>query len=397
MSKTIFKNREIETLITDIRAEASTQKECITRYTIQTLIFAGALWAIAFGFDTGSSTFRTAVCGILCGVLVSCVTFIVSRMANHKYHTVNRNYGYELHLYRLKDYAEDDQKREWNEMMLQVGWEEAMCSVRVVQATLFNSIYSELRLPLKKWIPFRGFLDLHWLFPFYLQRKHRAKPSKTNSSEVDQIYAWYDTHRLINNDYDYHPGSYLRNIHVILHSVGFLSIGLVWGLYIWACNEFEFYVWDITSWDTLFSQKGMFCSLFLLFNVPLFIAFVAQWIRQRSFRQILQSGLCSIQSSAVVWRIVVTCHILAKECASHKNASYKLYTRYTYDFAKIAVKNLYRIHEWLREVEINHINPENMMKKYDELFPDEKKTKYLEWLPGYEPKRRADGTLDNWP
>jgi len=42
-------------------------------------------------------------------------------MVNHKYSTVNRNLGYELHLYRLKDYAKIGNAK-WAEKMLHIGW-----------------------------------------------------------------------------------------------------------------------------------------------------------------------------------------------------------------------------------------------------------------------------------
>ena len=392
-----FNNRNVEDIIQDIRAETTTQKECITRYTFQSLLLTGALWAFAFKFDTGPRDYVFATCGMVCCTIVSCVMFMVSRMANHKYHTVNRNLGYELHLHRLKDYFLKEHSDKWSAMMLDIGWEEAMCAARVVQATLFNNLYTDRVLNLPRWVGYRGLLDLHWLRTYRVKPEHDPDSYPETELQRKSIYSWYDTRKLIGNDRDYHPGSYLRNIHVILHGVGFLSVGLIWGFYAWACHYGRLDSWQALQIINLFSLKGAYFALFGSFNLMFTVFFMAQARRQRSFRLILQSGLLSIQSSAVVWRIVCTCHILGKECAIYKNKSYMSYTRYTYGLAGEAVKNFYRIHQWLSELEECHADQRKMRQKFDELFPPGKEPQYLEFLPGQEPRKRAGGAWDTWP
>jgi hypothetical protein len=396
-SKTSFGNRTIEDITRDIRAEATTQKECITRYTFQAMILTGALWAFAFKFDSGPNALVFTACGMVCCTLVSLVMFMISRMANHKYHTVNRNLGYELHLHRLKDYFLKEHSEKWSAMMLDIGWEEAMCAARIVQATIFNSLYTDQVIRLPRSVSYRALLDLHWLRPYRLKPEHNSASYSETELDGKVIYTWYDTHKLIGNDYDYHPGSYLRNIHVILHSVGLLSVGLTWGFYSWAWHIDHPNPWDFLSVKHALSLKGGYFIFFGLFNLMFTVFFITQARRQRSFRQILQSGLLSIQSSAVVWRIVCTCHILGKECAFYKNKSYMSYTRYTHDLACEAVKNFYRIHQWLADLEECHENTSKLNQKFDELFLQAKEPEYLEFLPGRDPGKRSNGKPNLWP
>ncbi len=389
-----FRNREVENIIRDIRGEVATQKECITRYTFQALIVTGALWAFAFKLNAGASPIEIATCGMLSCALVCWVIFIVSRTANHKYHTVNRNLGYELHLSRLKDYhLGREESKKWSAMMLEIGWEEAMCAARVVQATLFNYLYTDQLFPLPKWVDYRALLDLHWLRTYRLKPEHKLKFYSQSELQGKAIYEWYNTHSLIGSDHDYHPGSYLRNIHVTLHTVGFVSIAMIWGFYFWLYQTIQSDPWQLSSIKHIFALKGGYFALFGAFNFVLTVFFFTQVRRQRSFRQILQSEILSIQSAAVVWRIVCTCHILAKECAFYKNKSYMSYTRYTHGFALEARKNFYRIHQWLSEWEDCYNDPALLHRKFDELFPAADEPHYLEYLPGQEPKEHIEGVI----
>jgi hypothetical protein len=59
-------------------------------------------------------------------------------MGIHKYATSNRLLGYELHLQCTAHYLSPDES---HELFENVGWEEAMRAWRVVQPTLWHTIY----------------------------------------------------------------------------------------------------------------------------------------------------------------------------------------------------------------------------------------------------------------
>jgi len=119
----------------------------------------------------------------------------------HRYQTVNRNLGFELHLSRLKDYARIGTV-EWAEKMTEVGWEEVMCAWRIVQPTLFNALYDAK--------------------PTVLPIRRRSKRA---------ISKWHDTRSLVVAGTSYYPGSYLRNVHFILHFCALCSLGAMWGMF----------------------------------------------------------------------------------------------------------------------------------------------------------------------
>ncbi len=316
---------------------------------------------------------------MICCSLVAFMAFFVSRMANHKYHTVNRNLGYELHLYRIKDYFRSEPSGEWAARMLDVGWEEAMCTARVVQSTLFNYIYTDNNIRPVKWFSWPWWRDFHWINtqwfkPFRLVEEHNPK----NYKESAKIYTWYDTKKLIGSESNYHPGNYLRNIHMILHAIGGFSVILVWAFYVYS-------VYLVLPDFGRSFLKILYLTEFGGFNLLFTLFFISQVRRHNSFRDILESSILSIQSSAVVWRIVTTCHILGKECAFYKNGSYMSYTRYTYGLAKEATNNFYRIHKWLAEWVECCEEKEKMERQFDQLFPREKEPPYLDYLPGFEP------------
>jgi hypothetical protein len=395
-SEEIFRVRNIENTIRDIRGEATTQKECITRYTFQALAIAGILWTFTLKVDAGQQSLVSEADGMICCTLVAFLMFMVSRMANHKYHTVNRNLGYELHLNRIKDYFPNEGPEKWSVKMLDVGWEEAMCAARVVQATLFNHIYTDKDIVLPKRIRPDPFLDLrwirpHWLKPYHLKVDHNPKEYPESENDGKKLYAWYNTKELINSKKDYHPGNYLRNVHFILHGVGLFSIILIWGFYMEAYHITHPDLNNIFPIKHLIPLKTLYFIFFGLFNFLFTVFFLTQMWRQNSFREILESGILSIQSSAVVWRIVTTCHIIGKKFAFNKTKSYMSYTRYTYGLAGEAKENFYRIHKWLGELEACYNDAKKLNRKFDKLFPPNKEPQYFEYLPGHEPKPTGDG------
>lgn len=326
-SERFWKSRQIEHLISDLRTEVRDQKECITRYVLQAIAFAGVMWGIAFNAST-----KNGLAFYVCGVITVTLFLMISRLATHKYTTVNRNLGYELHLNRVRDYARLGNKA-WAQRMLSVGWEEAICAWRIVQPTLFEHLYHS---------------------------KPQILPHRIRLHHCMSDYPWYNTWLLIDEATRYHPGSYFRNVQRALFSLCGLSLGVMWYTYLeqmYSPSSVE-----RTDLDLIFQYFIIYILLALL---SLFV--LVRVIRDRSFRKILEGELLSIQSCAVLWRLVVTCHILASEMAFKKHDSYKCYTVYTSMLARDITKSFYGLHDWLAEWE-RAGDTEDVHERLDELL-----------------------------
>jgi hypothetical protein len=347
-------NRDIEQIISDLRAEAADQKECVTRYFFQAVAVTGAIWTFMFNFNDQ----ERGIFLYLSGAIVVFMLLSVVRMANHKYTTINRNLGYELHLNRLKDYAQIGNER-LRKKMLEIGWEEAMCAWRVAQTTMFEELYG----------------STIFLIPHTVRRKHRGKD-----------YRWYDTHDLLRKvkktcqkrrwlhrllekmkrieGPTYHPGNYLRNIHWFLHALGGFSIFIM----------VYFYVLDVGKkpliFDTLSSEEQIRISVSGTIILVITLYFLTQIHRQASLRRILQSELLSIQSCAVVWRVVVVCQLLASSYAIRFQKSYRYYTIYTASLALHFNERFDEPHEWLNEWE-GCFGSEEMFAKLRNVLPSD--------------------------
>ena len=137
-------DRAVVDLVPSLRAEANTLKECFTKYSVQAVSFSGVILAIVI-----RSMFTEPRAGFG-SLAILVIVFATTRLGTYKYAAANRHFGYELHLYRTRR-AEpqpgvDVFGNRWKDEMRYVGWEEAMRAWRVVQATLFETIYNPLPL-----------------------------------------------------------------------------------------------------------------------------------------------------------------------------------------------------------------------------------------------------------
>lgn len=136
-TESVWKNRYTETIIRDLRSEVNSLKACVAQYSLQAVGFSAVVWGLFF-----KPELRSTAVVFACGAIVTALLLLVAQMANHKYRTINRNLAYELHLYRLKDYAAaTTQHPTWTQRMLDVGWEEGMCAWRIVQPTISDALY----------------------------------------------------------------------------------------------------------------------------------------------------------------------------------------------------------------------------------------------------------------
>src|ERR1041384_5747122 len=322
-----YASANASSVIDALRKEAELQKECITRYVFQVMVFSAAIWSFLFNFHFNSRSPNL----YMGGTLLVFILMNVMRMANHKYHTVNRNLGYELHLSRIRDYAMIGNPL-WADKLMEIGWEEAMCAWRVVQATIFVNLYHKAE---------------NFLMPHRLRREHRKKG----------LYRWYNTQRLLKVrqkshkaslddmlNATYHAGKYLRNIQLFLITMSIFSLTVM----IYCYNQSS-----IPPASGQLEQRLPFVDERLITTLLIVITCytATQFIRHTSFRRILEHQLLSIQSCAVVWRVVATCHLIAVTRALNRRKSYQYYTVYCEILALDFTKSFYEPHEWMKRWE----------------------------------------------
>jgi len=158
-------------------------------------------------------------------------------------------------------------------------------------------------------------------------------------------YQWFCTPSLLHSGTAYHPGNYLRNIHWMLHAVGGFSLAIM--IFFFFAQAFSF---DFTKSLSVSDLLNLISPAVII--AAILIYFVAQINRQGSFRRILESEMLSIQTGAVVWRIVITCHILAVVSAFKRHKSYMYYTHYCSSLAADFNRHFYEPHNWLSKWEL---------------------------------------------
>jgi len=343
-------------LIDNLRREALEVKICFATFCNQVMIFSGAVLALTFTFIS-VSTHPLAAYAPLPVILI---LMGVSRSGLHKYFTANRNAAYELHLSRTADEGYMKTIREdarWKHSMRVMDWEVALRAWRVVQPTLFRTVYvspSATRLG--------GFLRktkilsaVNWFVPcFYsytrevksLIKKYesqgetpvhstsrdesrRGTPTRSGSRAED--YPWFLPGLLVqiaDKTSDkrpvYHTGNYLENMLGILF---YLQILMLVPLLIDSSRN---------CWPS-----GRTAILVVTF----FLVALRQY-RIGKRRMMLEVGFLSIHSSAIVWQAVAYAHHRAL------GELQGTYAHYTENLARIAAElaaNVFHLHDWLRE------------------------------------------------
>lgn len=334
-------NRELVEIIKDRHEEASEVKQCFTDFAFKGLLLATVFFGVILRFyPEDDDCIRFILLWLFCGVVILVMMRIVE-IGIHKYSTANRHYGYVLHLYRTYGY---NSTTKIEEKVRRTGWEEAMFAWRVIQPILSEKIYNSS----------------------FRERKEYRKAE----------YRWWNTESLINESakdngkeiLSFHPGSYLqkaqRLIHILCAAIFVIfsfsyfkevssmynatsslahTLASFFGLEIvlkWLTANFL----DLHSTPeniiTLKNYKFLL-PYFTLWGCSFFLFIRYAW-RQRARRRILEKGFLSIQSCAVVWRLVVLSHLKA----SRGVVSYKGYTHRLIDNTSIIIKkDLTKIHD----------------------------------------------------
>ena len=281
-------------LIKALRKEAQDIKDCYTKFSFQAIAFSATVLGVIARFQPQYPYVA------LSSIATIIVLITVSRIGVYKYTGANRMYGYELHLFRTRS-LQESAGNGWKSEMRMIGWEEAMRSWRIVQATIFREIYIT-----------------KFLIPKIMKKKYREKPNNSD------YYRWFDIEDLAEPEADYHPGTYLGTMNSILYLLSGLStIPLFFLAY--QINQYSFLTLEY------------FLALSSLLVVIYF------YIRERFRRKILESELHSIHSCSITWHGVVVAHYRALKLSD----GYKGYTKKLVGQAKDIVRNIEDIHKWV--------------------------------------------------
>ncbi len=175
-----------------IREEGNGTKSCFTDFSFKAFtISAAGLGLIAREIES-NDYIALGTIGVIALLL------LVIRIGNYKYASSNRNFAYELHMFRCRDYQSTYENK-----LEAIGWEEAMFAWRVVQASIYETIYKK---------------TLWTHYPFNLKS--------------DCKYQWWNT-RMVSYSkggaakYKYHAGTYLMHMQNSLYFLIFCAVGLL--------------------------------------------------------------------------------------------------------------------------------------------------------------------------
>jgi hypothetical protein len=285
-----------DALLAALRREASDVKDCFTRFSFQGMALSAAVIATIGALHSQPAT-GTQIWACL---MVAILNTAVMNIGLHKYGGANRALAYELYLERTQrcpDYPEG-----WKRSMRDLGWEEAICAWRIVQSTVFERIYVH------------GFLK-----PNFLRKVHHAAGSRR----------WYDIPTQMSEGASYHPGDYLRTLMHLLGVIIVLSLSSA--------------AW---MWSEL--PDGNNKCVWAVVGAGTYVLVAWRGLQILVRRRVLQNGLLSIQSSAIMWQAVVVAHYRAVEKLVAGGRDPREYATRLSHQARSLAENLYEIHDWVR-------------------------------------------------
>lgn len=310
-------------LIEQLRNEVDNVKDCFTRFSFQAIAFSLPILG-------GIIKFQNEVPEItLCSLLITIFALMVAKIGAHKYNTANRNLGFLLFQERRKFLPKiechifrDDG---------QIAWEEAMRAWRIVQATVFHNVYRISPL---------------------LPNKVKIQCNKDGSP------MWFEPKKISSKEKAYYyPGSYLRNMQLILF---FISL---------------FALFPPLYMSILMYLKNDFIRLKIIIIPTIIVMLYYCWRiwRLNARRKILEEGLLSIHSSAILWEAVVIAYNLAiaqshlqteklnkENGGSCKTHPLQYFASYLAKIASDLAESICNIYQWIevKRKELEHIQQE---------------------------------------
>jgi hypothetical protein len=334
------RDNEQERFITHLRREAYAVRDCYTRYSIQILAVSGALLVAIAKFQTENAPYIG-----LMGFFPVILILMVFSMGAHKFGTSNRLLGYELHLQRVAHYPNRDR---CHELMQSVGWEEAMRAWRVVAPTLWAKIYRPSDFFFKR-------------FSFVMIRGSIVAEISEGAKKDRSYGFWFDQERSLRVLKATHP-DYKA---VQYNAGGFLKTNiLVFWCALVACLILPL-IAVINMWHLSKPGEGVpeivVVAVTVCFVFAVALTFLG-WLNVFSRIRILESGLQSIHSSAIIWEAAILAHLRALKALKFYGRVAGLSMHgYSEEIAAQAYEisqNATRIHAWIStaRVEINALD-----------------------------------------
>ncbi len=313
------RDHEEHSTIATHREEASAVKDCFTQFSFQALAISGVVMGVIAAFQPSHPAVGFG------STLLLLLVLAVARIGNYKYATANRHHGYELHLSRTRDPGFDVQSG-WSASMREVGWEEAMRAWRVVQATVFAQLYEI----------------------------HKYSPNRVKKEHLDHKERWFELATLLPDGSEYYAGSYLGTIHRFLHTVAILCLLP----FLMMVVQYGF------RWRSESRGPGDLALFYLA--ISWFVGFTIYTVirirRNRARRIILEKGLLSIHSSAIMWQAVVLAHFRARQKAGGTAGPYENYTKALGEEAGHLKERVFQIHKWIMDPD--SVEPDPAPTKY---------------------------------
>jgi hypothetical protein len=367
-------------LIKYLRDEAYAVRDCFTRYSVQVMSVSGGLLVAIAKFQTDNP-----YVGLL-SIFPVILILLVLQMGVHKYATSNRLLGYELHLQRTSHYITRDH---CHKIIQNAGWEVAMRAWRVVQPTLWETIYEPRKSEVKSGVSpaflghiyaaieafiakslgnlFSYFADAKrfnlWYYPIFIKCQIE-KSIILDQDSNEYVGYWFDQARAFDRlskgetklTIRYNPGGYLATMLflfilpiLICFGLQYLALAQMWigNHSASAVQTQEFSIWV--------SILNVLATIFVITSS---VAGAASLKNINSRIKILESGLLSIHSCAILWEAVVLAHVRALEELHFFDESYPRKTMHGYTKAIAGQASeicsyATKIHQWIDEVRAN--------------------------------------------
>jgi hypothetical protein len=294
-------------LIEHLRKEANEVKDCFTKFSFQALSISAIGLSLLVRFQPEFPWLGLA------SIFIILLVLSVMRIGTYKYGTANRHYGYELHLDRVRRLISSKDSA-WKPEYREIGWEESLRAWRIVQPSIFRHLYN-------------------WGV---------GEPNKLNKFAQSVGYKWFESETLLGGatGVHYHAGSYLRTMISLLSIVaGFCLISLLF-----------------TPLQLLVQEKYTQSAISIgIFAIVCYVT-ISRLAQIRARRKLLESGILSIHSCAIVWNLTVMAHFRAQEqLDGFNNGGVKSFQGYTLKLSEQASEILHyfsdgkTVYDWLNE------------------------------------------------
>ncbi len=298
-------------LVSALRAESAGLKDEFAKYCFQAVSICSIASGAIFNF-----MYTNPFVGVAAVVILP-IILTTSRLGTNFYASVNRHAGYELHLARVRNIP-PDYVGGWHEKYKEVQWEEAMRAWRIVQTTLFETIHHREGLV----TPWR----YRWGF----------EPSPTNPVWYAQKSQFGEHSRVT-----WYPGTYLKVMQSLLYVIAtievFILVATPVAIWIKYTEIPKSNLLHPSAIITAAMQGSLFSlprhDLIGLFGIvstaavavlAIGLTVVRLW-KDVVRRHVLEDGMLSIHSCAIVWQAVIVAHYRAVDrCRKYGMASHKL-------------------------------------------------------------------------